>query len=86
VYAEAHYNLDNVLYEQGKLDEALAAYREAMRIKPDFAEAHSNLGAAALNEQGKRDEAVAGIVRRSASSRTMLRAHYNLGVAQEPAG
>ena len=29
---------------QGKLDEAIAEYREAIRLKPDFAEAHTNLG------------------------------------------
>ena len=29
--------------EQGKLDEAVAAYRQAIGIKPDFAEAFSNL-------------------------------------------
>ena len=31
------------LTDQGKLDEAVAAYRQAIRIKPDYAEAHSNL-------------------------------------------
>ena len=31
---------------QGKLDEAVAAYREAIRLKPDHAEAHDNLGIA----------------------------------------
>ena len=44
--------------DQGKLDEAVAAYRQAIGIKPDFAEAHSNLGNA-LKDQGKLDEAIA---------------------------
>ena len=44
--------------EQGKPDEALACYRRALELKPDYAEAHSNLGIA-LKDQGKLEEAVA---------------------------
>ena len=45
------------LSEQGKLDEAIAEYREAMRLKPDLAEAHTNLGIALLRpgEAGRGD-------------------------------
>ena len=43
---------------QGKLDEAVAQYREAMRLKSDDAEAHYNLGNA-LRDHGKHDEAIA---------------------------
>ena len=32
------------LTDIGQLDEAIAAYRQAIRLKPDYAEAHSNLG------------------------------------------
>ena len=39
------------LKDQGKLDEAVACYRRALELKPDFAEAHSNLGSA-LEEMG----------------------------------
>ena len=38
--------------------EAIAEYRRAIAIKPDFAEAHINLGIA-LKTQGKHDEAIA---------------------------
>src|SRR5215472_12944629 len=51
-------NLGVVLNDQGKLEEAIAAYRQAIRIKPDFAEAYSNLGNS-LSDQGKIDEAIA---------------------------
>src|SRR5689334_1888757 len=37
-------NLGNVLKEQGKLDSAVAQYHRALALKPDFAEAHNNLG------------------------------------------
>ena len=46
-----------VLQAQGKLDEALACYRRALELRPDYAEAHNNLGNA-LRNQGKLDEAV----------------------------
>src|SRR5271165_3072696 len=39
-----HLNLGNALQAQGKLDEAVASYRNALWINPDFAEAHNNLG------------------------------------------
>ena len=39
------------------LDEAVACYRRALKLKPDYAEAHYNLGNA-LQDQGKLDEAV----------------------------
>ena len=34
----AHHNLGVALKDQGKLDEAIAEYREAIRLKPDYAE------------------------------------------------
>ncbi|HKM54151.1 MAG TPA: tetratricopeptide repeat protein, partial [Isosphaeraceae bacterium] len=41
-----------------RLPEAVACYRRALQLKPDYAEAHSNLGNA-LKDQGKLNEAVA---------------------------
>ena len=41
-----------------QLEEAIAACRQAIRIKPDYAEAHNNLGNA-LKDIGQLDEAVA---------------------------
>jgi tetratricopeptide (TPR) repeat protein len=46
------------LFKQGKLDEAIAQYREALVLRPDFPEALSNLGLA-LDAKGKDDEALA---------------------------
>jgi Flp pilus assembly protein TadD len=56
--AEAHFNLGNALRAQGKTDEAIAEFREAIRLKPDHASAHTNLGNA-LDAQGKTDLAIA---------------------------
>ena len=45
-------NLGDALRDLGHLVEAVAAASQAIRMKPDFAEAHSNLGLA-LKDQGK---------------------------------
>jgi hypothetical protein len=42
--AEAHSNLAIVLKRQGRLDEAIAAFREAIRINPGLPALHFNLG------------------------------------------
>jgi tetratricopeptide (TPR) repeat protein len=54
----AHHNLAYALAKQGKLDEAVAQYREALEIQPRYAETRYNLGIA-LSRQGKLDEAIA---------------------------
>ena len=49
-----HYNRGNALARQGKLDEAIAAYREALSLDPSHADAKANL---ALMEALRRQEA-----------------------------
>jgi Flp pilus assembly protein TadD len=51
------------------LDEAFAACREAIRLKPDDAYAHVNLGLA-LDKKGLLDKAITAYQKASASSRT----------------
>ena len=41
-----------LLKDQGKLEEAIEAYTKAISLKPDFAEAYSNMGIT-LKDQGK---------------------------------
>jgi len=53
----AHNNLGIVLAGQGRLDEAIKHYSEALRIKPILVEAHNSLGSL-LVSQGKFDEAI----------------------------
>ena len=52
----AQIDLGNVLLDQGRLEESEASYRRALRLKPDYAVAHSNLGNV-LWEQGRLEEA-----------------------------
>ena len=73
------------LADQGKLDEAIAAYRQAIDIKPDYAEAHSNLGIA-LADQGKLDEAIAAYRRAIGIKPDLAEAHSNLGSALQDQG
>jgi Flp pilus assembly protein TadD len=44
------------LFEKGETEEAIKEYREAIRLKPDYAEAHYGLGWA-LDQKGERKEA-----------------------------
>src|SRR5215475_2213055 len=75
---EAHFNLGNALMGQGKLDEAIAAYRRAIGIKPDYAVAYTTLGIA-LAGQGKFDEAIAAYRRAIGIKPDLAEAYPNLG-------
>jgi tetratricopeptide (TPR) repeat protein len=57
--AIAHYNLAcDLQVERGRLAEAIAQYEEALRIRPDYPEAHNNLGTA-QQQTGAIDSAIA---------------------------
>jgi protein O-mannosyl-transferase len=53
----ARVNLGVTLETQGRTDEAVAEYQEALRVKPEDVDARGNLGHA-LASQGKLDEAI----------------------------
>lgn len=55
--ARAWYDKANVLRNQGKQDEAIKAYDEAIKLDPKYVNAWNNKGNA-LNDQGKHDEAI----------------------------
>jgi tetratricopeptide (TPR) repeat protein len=57
-FANAHYNLGNLLVRLGRTDDAVASYRRAVESRPDFAEARHNL-AYILAAERRRDEALA---------------------------
>jgi tetratricopeptide (TPR) repeat protein len=71
---EAYVDLD----VRDKLDEAIAAFREALWLEPNFPEAHHNLGNA-LREQGKREEAIAEFRAAIRLKPDYFNAHNNLG-------
>jgi tetratricopeptide (TPR) repeat protein len=78
----AHNNLGYRLSTMpGRLDEAIAQYREALRLKPDYFQGHNNLGAALMGNPGGLDEAVAHFREAIRIRPDFADAHYNLGVA-----
>jgi predicted O-linked N-acetylglucosamine transferase (SPINDLY family) len=77
---DAHFNLGNTLMGQGRLDEAIAAFRRAIGIKPDHAAAYTTLGIA-LAGQGKLDEAIAAYRRAIGIKPDLAEAYSNLGAA-----
>ena len=76
--ARAHNNLGVACKGQGKLDEAVAAYRRALELQLDFADAHYNLGRA-LQDQGQADQAAACYRRALQLKPDYAEAYNNLG-------
>jgi serine/threonine-protein kinase len=72
-----HALLGSVFGAQGKLPEAIAAFRESIRINPSFG-VHNNLGNVLLR-QGKLDDAIAAYREAIRLKPDFAMAHYNLG-------
>ena len=77
--AELYNNMGNILKNQGKLDEAIAAYQHAIKIKPGFAEYNYNIGLA-LNGQGKMDEAIEAYQQAIVIKPDFAEAYCNMGI------
>jgi tetratricopeptide (TPR) repeat protein len=69
-------NLGGVLSSAGRLDEALAEYEEAVRLKPDAADIQYNL-ANVLLQLGRPDDAVAHYAEALRLDPTFVPAHFN---------
>ena len=77
---------DAVRYHQaGRLDEAIQGYRQALRLNPENAGIHNNLGTA-LCDQGKLDEAEASYRLALACAPDDVEAHNNLGTVLQQQG
>jgi tetratricopeptide (TPR) repeat protein len=62
--SKLHFDLGYALTAQGRLQDAIAAYREAVRLDPDFADAHFRLGSL-LSEDDRIQEGFAHYMRRA---------------------
>jgi tetratricopeptide (TPR) repeat protein len=78
--AMAHNNLGNALFNQGKLEEAIAEYRKAIELDPKNAMAHNNLGDA-LRAQRMPEEAIAEYRKAIELDPKRAQSHNNLGNA-----
>jgi tetratricopeptide (TPR) repeat protein len=81
----AHQKLGEALAAQGKTDEAIRHYYEALRIKPDLVAAHLNLGVT-LRENGKINEAVEHFSMALRAEPDCAEAYYEFGVTLEKQG
>jgi tetratricopeptide (TPR) repeat protein len=73
----AHNNLGTALAADGKYEEAIAHYREAIKINPTFTITHFNLGAF-LAAQGRNEEAIAHYLAAIKINPNYDDAYYNL--------
>jgi tetratricopeptide (TPR) repeat protein len=78
-------DLGGALVDKGSLDEAIAAYKEAIRLKPDFAQVYNNLGGA-LVDKGSLDEAVAAYKEAIRLKPDFAEAYHGLGRALRKKG
>ena len=76
----AHNNLGMALAAQGKTEEAIQHYKQALRTKPDYPLANNNL-ANALAGQGRTEEALLHYELAVRAQPDYADAHYNLALA-----
>jgi tetratricopeptide (TPR) repeat protein len=77
----AHFNLGNLWSKMpGRLNDAIAQYEEALRLKPDHARAHFNLGVALSQSPERLNDAVAEFDAALRLMPDLAEAHYNLGL------
>jgi Flp pilus assembly protein TadD len=78
--SELYHTLGLTLARQGKLDDAGAAFRQALGLRPEFAEAHNSLGNTLLRQQ-KHEEACTAYRQAIALRPGYAQAQCNLGIA-----
>jgi tetratricopeptide (TPR) repeat protein len=76
----AHFNLGNALRQEGRVDDAITHYEEALQIAPRDAETHNNLGIA-LSQKGREDDAITCFQKALEIQPDYAEAHHNLGKA-----
>ena len=75
----AYFNLGTARRESGDLDKAVEAYKEALRLRPDYADAHLNLGDL-YGDSGKYSLALASLRRVERLRPDDIRVYLGLGV------
>ncbi len=83
--ARAWFSVGYLLIQQGKPEEAIAAYDEAIRLKPDYAEAYNNRGNA-NDKLGHREDAIADYNQAIQLKPNYAKAYYNRGAVKAKLG
>jgi tetratricopeptide (TPR) repeat protein len=83
--AEADYNLGLYYGTSGKHQEAIKAFKQAIRTNPDYAETHYNLGVA-YDKSGMYKEAIEAYKQAIRVNPDYAEAHVNLGVIYGKSG
>jgi tetratricopeptide (TPR) repeat protein len=78
--ATIYLNNGKQFFEEGNLEEAIAAYRRAIQLNPDLSWSHHNLGEA-LAKLGKLDEAIAAYRRAAELNPDFSWSYHHLGDA-----
>ena len=79
-HAELYFSVGKTLKDQGKIDEAVENYTEALRIKANYPDVHHNLGVI-LCAEGKIEEAIEHYKKAIELDTIDHEAHCGLGVA-----
>ena len=80
LYAHSYFRLGVIFAERGELKKAIAAYRKAIELNPNYDCAYNNLGVA-LRRQGKLDDAIAAYRKAIELDPNDAFPYNNLGVA-----
>ena len=67
------------LWPRGRIDEAIAQYQKALKIRPDYALAHNNLGNLLAN-RGQFEAAIDEYQKALKTRPGDIKAHYNLAL------
>ncbi|ELU01234.1 hypothetical protein CAPTEDRAFT_123644 [Capitella teleta] len=79
--AKVHYNIGKIHSDHGNNDYAIAKYRQAIRLHPEYDQAMNNL-ANILKDQGELVEAESLLLRATAIRESFSAAWMNLGIVQ----
>ncbi len=79
-YAEGYYELGTALLQEGRTQEAVEQYQQALRIKPEYSQTYNNLGIA-LVQLGRVQEGIQRYQQALRLNPNHAGAHYNLALA-----
>ncbi|MGH8567078.1 MAG: tetratricopeptide repeat protein [Gammaproteobacteria bacterium] len=80
-----HHSRGSILQRQGRIEESLAAYDAAVRLRPDYAEAHLGRGSA-LGQRGQLEEALAAFDQTLRIRPDLAQVHYYRAIVLQQRG